>query len=653
MEIIQRSTSELIPYVNNARTHSDAQVTQIASSIKEFGFTNPILTDGDSGVIAGHGRLMAAKKMGMEQVPTIELSHLTPTQKKAYILADNKLAMNAVWDDELLNLELTDLNDAGFDLSIIGFESFELDFLDDGTSPGGANEDKTGVVGALSDKFMIPPFTVLNSREGWWRNRKDQWLSLGIKSEIGRINTWNSLAGAYKVKVNASSNNKIKVNDIDVIPAWADNSIFDPVLCEIAYRWFSPVGGLILDPFAGGSVRGIVASKLERQYIGHELRDEQVAANRVQGDELCLDEKYPPAWIAGDSCNIDKTCADVSADMVFSCPPYADLEVYSDNPLDISNMDYMDFKKSYFEIIKKACDRLKQDSFAVFIVGEVRDKKGNYVNFVGDTVQAFINAGLSYYNEAILLTMIGTLPIRAGKSFSASRKLGKTHQNILVFVKGEGAKAAKRCGIVEVEESLFDITEEEIYKDSYNQESLTKTIKISSKMANLQFAGCSPSYIKNVCHASCCQSSTSNTGVKITIHPDEIKTISSLGGVVIDGLLQPRTGEKKCPFKKADDLCGLHFTPDKPFGCIASPFTLTGETLIVRNRYKLLKCYKDGDKLPAYKAFRASLDLILGIDEAERVCKHFSAGGGDILATITNKHYEMLKTNDDIKKAVA
>jgi len=238
--------------------------------------------------------------------------------------------------------------------------------------------------------------------------------------------------------------------------AGSGTSIFDPVLCEIAYRWFSPVDGTILDPFAGGSVRGIVASKLGRQYIGHELREEQVAANRAQGDELCFDEKYPPAWIRGDSRAIDKTCADVNADMIFSCPPYADLEVYSDNPKDLSTMKYEDFKAAYFEIIKKSCDRLKPDSFACFVVGEVRDKKGHYIDFVGDTVQAFRDAGLSYYNEAILITCVGSLPIRAGRQFSAGRKLGKTHQNILVFVKGDGKRAALRCGAVEFDESMFE-----------------------------------------------------------------------------------------------------------------------------------------------------------------------------------------------------
>jgi len=227
-------------------------------------------------------------------------------------------------------------------------------------------------------------------------------------------------------------------------------SIFDPVLCELAYAWFSAPGHLVLDPFAGGSVRGIVASKLGRQYIGHELRQEQVNANRQQASDICLDDATPPAWICGDSRNIDSTCKDVQADFLFSCPPYADLEVYSTDPKDLSTLGYAEFKAAYFEIIKKTCALLKQDRFACFVVGEVRDKKGNYYNFVGDTIQAFQDAGLNYYNEAILITAVGSLPIRAGKQFSASRKLGKTHQNVLIFVKGDGKKAAQACGNVEV-----------------------------------------------------------------------------------------------------------------------------------------------------------------------------------------------------------
>jgi len=224
-------------------------------------------------------------------------------------------------------------------------------------------------------------------------------------------------------------------------------SIFDPVLCELAYSWFCPPTGTILDPFAGGSVRGIVASKMGRQYIGVELREEQVEANRVQGADICGDPQ--PVWHTGDSRNIAEICKGVEADFVFSCPPYADLEVYSDDPKDLSTLDYKDFKPGYFDIIAKACSLLKQDRFACFVVGDVRDKKGNYYNFVGDTVEAFKAAGLNFYNEAILITCVGSLPIRVGRQFEAGRKLGKTHQNVLVFVKGDGKKATQACGPVE------------------------------------------------------------------------------------------------------------------------------------------------------------------------------------------------------------
>lgn len=129
MKITQKKVTELIPYVKNSRTHSDEQVAQIAASIKEFGWTNPILVDGSNGIIAGHGRLMAARKLGYTEVPTIELADLTETQKKAYIIADNRLALNAGWDNEMLTIELNDLLADGFALEILGFDPKELDAL--------------------------------------------------------------------------------------------------------------------------------------------------------------------------------------------------------------------------------------------------------------------------------------------------------------------------------------------------------------------------------------------------------------------------------------------------------------------------------------------------------------------------------------------
>lgn len=129
LAIKYRSVDSLIPYARNARTHSEEQVSRIAASIKEFGWTNPILIDGENGIIAGHGRVMAARKLGIIEVPTIELSDLTDTQKRAYILADNKLALDAGWDEELLSLELADLKDLDFDLGLTGFSTDELDEL--------------------------------------------------------------------------------------------------------------------------------------------------------------------------------------------------------------------------------------------------------------------------------------------------------------------------------------------------------------------------------------------------------------------------------------------------------------------------------------------------------------------------------------------
>lgn len=224
-------------------------------------------------------------------------------------------------------------------------------------------------------------------------------------------------------------------------------SIFDPVLCELAYRWFSPPGGSILDPFSGGSVRGIVAAKTGRRYTGIDLRPEQVAANRVQGKVICPGAE--PTWITGDSANL-KALTPGEYDFVFTCPPYGDLEVYSDLPADISNMDYPDFVVCLRAIMGHAVGMLKPDRFAAIVVGDFRDRKGFYRNFVSDTIAAMQDAGARLYNEAILVTAVGSLSIRVGRQFAAGRKLGKTHQQFLVFCKGDPKKATRTCGEVEI-----------------------------------------------------------------------------------------------------------------------------------------------------------------------------------------------------------
>ncbi len=420
-----KATDDLRGYKNNARTHSVEQLKQIAASIVEFGFTNPLLINSRNVVIAGHGRLSAALSLGMTEVPCVVVRNLTPDQERALVLADNQLALNAGWDQSMLETELKGLQLNDFDIDLLGFDD---DFLD-GLFDEDGERYAEGLRGQMGVDFGFAPFTVFNAREGGWQKRKQYWLNKGIRSEVGREE--NLIAYSKATTMNEK-----------------DTSIFDPVLCEIGYEWFSPKGGLILDPFAGGSVRGIVAAECGREYIGNDLSSNQIIENRKQADKICGD--IVPVWTNGDSKDIKKLTGDINADAIFSCPPYADLEVYSDDPRDISAMPYAEFMESYSYIIKESYDLLKEDSFAVWVVGEIRDKKGNYYNFIGDTVNAFKSAGFNYYNEAVLVTSVGSLPLRAGKAMKASRKLGKTHQNVLVFVKGCGKKAAQRCGDIDI-----------------------------------------------------------------------------------------------------------------------------------------------------------------------------------------------------------
>ena len=240
-------------------------------------------------------------------------------------------------------------------------------------------------------------------------------MKIGIKSEIGRDS----------VVINMDTKRKEK-NTADYV------SVFDPALCEVLYNWFCPKGGSILDPFAGGSVRGIVANYLGYKYTGIDIRQEQIDSNREQGLDI-LDVNNQPNWYVGDS---NKQLEGFTSlyDFVFSCPPYADLEVYSDLEGDVSNMEYKEFLFAYSEIIKKSCSLLKSGGYACFVVGEVRDKKGNYIGFVPDTINAFKSCGMSFYNEAILLNPVASASMRANGNMK-TQKLVKIHQNVLVFKK--------------------------------------------------------------------------------------------------------------------------------------------------------------------------------------------------------------------------
>lgn len=195
------------------------------------------------------------------------------------------------------------------------------------------------------------------------------------------------------------------------------------------------------------------------EYFGNDLSEEQILANIENAKEVLNDEHIKPVWTIGDSLNIDVIAKDYKADIIFSCPPYADLEKYSDDERDLSNMDYSNFILTYKDIIYKSCQLLKENRFAVFVVGDVRDKNGFYYNFVSDTIQSFLNAGLNLYNEIILVNTIGSLAIRAGRNM-VTRKVGKQHQNVLVFYKGDPKIIKENYPIIDVS-YLDDIIENE------------------------------------------------------------------------------------------------------------------------------------------------------------------------------------------------
>jgi hypothetical protein len=440
----------------NYRIHGEKNLRLIGKSLTDCGTGRSILIDREDCIIAGNGVYRKAQEMNLPvriiesdgtELIAIKRTDLTTedSRRKALALADNYTSDTSVFDMDLVieDFSADELDAWEFSIDDVNIDDMEL-----------GNRDSSNV-GRLEDKFIIPPFSILDTRVARWTQRKDAWLNLGIKSESGRDTALTYKPSSQSPRIYKVRNEMRERTGKDPswdeifeyckkhgIPTMGGTSIFDPVLCELAYRWFNTERGVILDPFAGGSVRGIVAAKLGMQYYGVDLRREQIEAN-CQNAKDVIGEKYKPFpyWCCDDSINIDKLFYNEQCDLLFSCPPYGDLEVYSDNPCDLSTMKYDDFIIAYREIIRKSCAMLKENRFAIFVVSEIRDPKtGWYRNFVQDTVKAFNDCGVPFYNEMILVNTINSLAIRVTKQFNHSRKIGRHHQNVLVFYKGDPAR---------------------------------------------------------------------------------------------------------------------------------------------------------------------------------------------------------------------
>lgn len=466
-------------YFKNPRR---GNVPAIAGSLKVNGQYKPVVvnrgthTGRPDEVLAGNHTVMAARDLEWESVDVVHVD-VDEDAAARIVAADNRTADMADYDVRLL-LELLgdlpDLDGTGYEPGDLTELEEQLRLLDqegwDGEG-GGKRADPVN----LAERFGVPPFTVLDTRQGYWRRRKAGWLALGIRSEIGRNAeegdgiVFNSAERRdpqfYRLKAAVEAELGREISTPEFLEQHyqapdtaitSGTSIFDPVLCEAMVRWHCPPRGVVIDPFAGGSVRGVVAAALGRRYFGGELRGQQVEANREQWGEIRRGGVLPadapePVWVAGDSRQLvgNFERRPPPADMLFTCPPYADLEVYSEDPADLSNMTYTKFLTGYRECLGQAVELLRDDSFAVLVVGEVRGKKqhGTYYGFVPDTIAAMAKLGLGYYSNYVLVNMVGSAAMAANRQMSISRKPVHTHQHVLVFVKGDARAAAERSPI--------------------------------------------------------------------------------------------------------------------------------------------------------------------------------------------------------------
>lgn len=417
-------------------------------------------------VLAGNHTLMAARDAGWADLAVCWVD-VDDDHAARIVAADNRTADLGGYDERLLAELLGDLPDlAGTGYTEDDLHRLVSDLADDTTATGDDTPRPS-----LADRFLVPPFSVLDARLGWWQVRKRAWLSAGlsgIESHAGRdahlIYRSNSASPNYYEQKTATerrlghslTNAEFEAEHFQPRneAVTAGTSVFDPVLAEIVYRWFCPPGGHVLDPWAGGSVRGLVAAVLGLPYTGIELRAEQIAANEEQVTPVLGEAPVTrPRWIEGDCLDMLPTADD--ADLIFGCPPYFDLERYSDDPRDLSTMATEQFMTAYRRMIALAAERLRPDRYMVLVVGSARSKRDGLLRDLrGLTVDAAHAAGLGLLNEAVLITMIGSLPHRAARIFTGTRVLGRSHQDVLVFVKGDRKRATQAAGNVDVTDAL-------------------------------------------------------------------------------------------------------------------------------------------------------------------------------------------------------
>ena len=402
---------------NNPRVIKDDKFKKLVKSIKDFPemmAKRPIVcvTDSDGSIypLGGNMRLKAIKELQYKEIAddwVLMADEWTEAQRKEFVIKDN--VGFGEWDWEELSNEWNSekLGDWGIDMPIY-------------------EEDESLAVQKLDEKFIVPPFSVINTREGYWQERKRYWnVLIGDRGEsrddiVSKVNhdysSWENKP--YKGGV---------IRDKSI-------SILDAVLAEIVNKWYGLDNCNTFDCFAGDTVFGYVSSYMGNSFTGIELRKEQVEINneRLNG--------FNSRYICDDGRNILNHIDKDSQDLLFSCPPYFNLEVYSDLPNDASNQkNYDNFLEILNVAFTNALQCLKENRFAVITVGDIRDANGFYYGFIDDIKNIFKKNNVLLYNELILVQSVGNGALRAN-GYMKSRKVVKMHESILVFYKGDPKK---------------------------------------------------------------------------------------------------------------------------------------------------------------------------------------------------------------------
>jgi len=424
MQIVKLKLAELVPNTGqipglpiNPRQWTKGDVDKIAASLREtpeLFDARPVLVvphDGKYVILGGNLRYEGARANKEKEVPAIVFPEDTPVEKMKEIVVKDNGAFGA-WDYDALANDWDDLP-----LGDWGVPAWS-------SAPEGSITDDYEDFGdvKLADRFIVPPFSILDCTSQEWQSRKDAWLlktgdlSTTRDGEFGRVS---SNATSLYTSINGGTSN------------------FDPVLAEIIYTWFCPRGGSILDPFGGEQTKGVVAGEMGLEYSAVEFRSEQ-----VKYDQQFTSKYKGIAYHCGDSNNIAQLVTKRGFDLCFTSPPYYDLEVYSKEDMSALGT-YEEFMQQYENIFAQCYEMLAPDAFLVVKVGEIRDKAGVMRGFVGDNISTMQRIGFKYYNEIILMQAVGTAAIRANGSMS-TRKVVKRHQNVLVFIKGDIRKAVAK-----------------------------------------------------------------------------------------------------------------------------------------------------------------------------------------------------------------